>query len=150
MSTRSATSDGVRLPPIVPQSHTQPFLATFASYTAKEPHIEEIFNRPSVGNAYDYGNCTYYVSSQIAVPQNLGNANTWATTAQSEGYTVSNTPYKGAVAVSTAGFYGHVALVESVAGLSVTISEMNVFGLGVVDERVVPVADYVYVYFGTF
>lgn len=149
LSPRNRTSDGIHIPTIQPVSDTAPLQALLTQYTPKEPHIEEIFNTASTGNTYDYGNCTYYISSLISVPQTLGNADTWATNAVAMGYQTGK-PVKGAVAVSTAGYYGHVALVEMVDGTNVTISEMNVFGLGVVDERVVPASDYVYIYFGTF
>lgn len=151
MSTRSATSDGVRLPPIVPQSHTQPFLATFASYTAKEPHIEEIINTAPNGSADNYqaGQCVWYIASTIGVPRGLGNAADWIRNATAMGYQTGK-PVKGAVGVSTAGYYGHVVLVEATDGNNVLVSEMNVVAPFVEDEAWYPASNFTYVYFGTF
>ena len=57
-----------------------------------------------------------------------GNANTWYANAQRAGYAVGTVPRPGAIAWTGAGYYGHVAYVESVNGNSVTISEMNYNG----------------------
>ncbi|PAK92314.1 CHAP domain-containing protein, partial [Brevibacterium casei] len=58
-----------------------------------------------------------------------GNANNWASAAQSDGYTVNHTPEKGAILQTSEGSYGHVACVESVSSDgSVTVSEMNYSG----------------------
>lgn len=78
-------------------------------------------------NGYDYGYCTWYVASRIAVPSNWGNANTWAYYAPSAGWTVSKQPVVGAVAQTTGGAYGHVAVVEAVSddGTMVKYSDMN-------------------------
>lgn len=100
-----------------------------------------------LGNSYSWGNCTWFVSSQIVVPQNLGNANTWASTAASEGYSVSGTPKAGDVAASTSGWLGHVALVEAVEDGRVQVKEMNVIGLGVVDDAWYPTSYFQYITF---
>lgn len=80
------------------------------------------------GNGYDYGYCTYYAASRVAVPTNWGNANTWATYAGLSGWTVSTTPRAGAIAQSSAMSYlGHVAYVEAVSddGTMMKYSDMN-------------------------
>jgi len=94
------------------------------------------------GNGYDYGYCTWYVATQIAMPSNWGNANTWAYYAALSGWTVSSTPQPGAIAQTSRGYLGHVAIVRSVNGDgTVTISEMNASaGWGRVDTQTVPVS----------
>jgi surface antigen len=84
---------------------------------------------PTYGyNGYDYGFCTWYVASQISLPSNWGNANTWDDYARrTPGWTVSLTPRPGAIAQSDAGFEGHVGIVSSVSpdGSKIKYSDMN-------------------------
>ena len=90
----------------------------------------------SVGNLYALGNCTWYAYErrvQLGNPVGSywGNANTWAISAQSTGYAVNHTPSAGAVLVDESGWYGHVAVVESVAANGdIVISEMNNYAYG--------------------
>ncbi len=68
-------------------------------------------------NGYDFGYCTWYVATQIAVPANWGNASTWAYYAALSGWNVSKTPTVGAIAQigGRAAFgEGHVAIVDAV------------------------------------
>lgn len=98
-------------------------------------------------NSYDWGNCTAYVASRIRVG-NWGNANNWANAARSEGIPVSQTPIVGSIAQSTAGYFGHVAVVVSVGAGTVTVDEMNVESLGAVDEATYPISyfnNYIYI-----
>jgi surface antigen len=89
-------------------------------------------------NGYDFGNCTWYVATQVNVPSNWGNANTWAYYARLSGWNVSSTPHVGSIAQSSAGYFGHVALVKSVnPNGTITISEMNFIGFDVVSTRTV-------------
>lgn len=97
-------------------------------------------------NAYEWGNCTWYVAGRIRVPNTWGNADTWALRAAADGYTVSSVPIIGSIAVSTAGYYGHVAIVSAINDNSVRIDEMNSVGLGVASERWVSTSSYVYIY----
>jgi len=90
-------------------------------------------------NGYAFGYCTWYVASQIPVPSNWGNANTWAYYSALSGWTVSSTPTVGAIAQTSAGYAGHVAIVIGVGDGTVTISEMNATaGWDRVDTRTVP------------
>ena len=93
------------------------------------------------GNLYTSGQCTWYVYDKVGgtIGSTWGNANNWATSAQSAGYTVNHTPEKGSILQSSAGAYGHVAYVESVGSDgSVTVSEMNYNGGPyVVDTRTI-------------
>jgi surface antigen len=82
------------------------------------------------GNGYDYGWCTYYAASRVAVPNNWGNANTWDNYARLSGWTVSSKPVAGAVAQTDGNHYigeMHVAYVEAVSedGLMIKYSDMN-------------------------
>lgn len=99
------------------------------------------------GNGYAYGYCTYYVASRRAVPSNWGNANAWYYNAQASGFSVGSMPVPGAIAWTGAGYYGHVAYVESVNGNSVTVSEMNFNGgWNRVSSRTVSAGEFRYIY----
>lgn len=108
------------------------------------------FRAGTVGNGYAYGNCTWYAYERRAqlgrpVGSFWGNANTWAFAAAATGYTVDRTPEAGAVLVSESdGWYGHVAVVESVAeNGDITISEMNNYAYGgwnIVNSRIIKAA----------
>lgn len=103
----------------------------------------------SSGNGYSAGYCTWYAKSRRPdIPNNLGNANTWYARAAAQGWNVGLTPKKGAVATSTAGYWGHVAYVEGVSldGQYVTISEMNYRGLYIVSSRTVHYTEFKYIY----
>lgn len=100
----------------------------------------------TAGNTYAYGNCTWYAferRKQMGRPVGSfwGNANTWAIYARSAGFPVNRTPAAGAVLVDTSGYFGHVAVVESVSGNGdIVISEMNNYaygGFGIVDRRTI-------------
>jgi N-acetylmuramoyl-L-alanine amidase len=99
------------------------------------------------GNGYSRGYCTFYVASRRAVPAFWGNANSWYYNAQASGFKVGSTPIPGAIAWTGAGYYGHVAYVESVSGSMVTISEMNYNGnWNRVTSRTVPASSFRYIY----
>ncbi|MDD6461979.1 MAG: CHAP domain-containing protein [Bifidobacteriaceae bacterium] len=98
------------------------------------------------GNAYAAGNCTWWAYERrrqmgIGTPSYLGNGGQWYLTAPSYGLRVDHTPQVGAALSFLPGqagadaTYGHVAVVESVNGSTVVISEMNARGLGVVSSR---------------
>jgi surface antigen len=83
---------------------------------------------PSYGsNGYDYGYCTYYAAARSGAPSNWGNANTWAYYAALSGWTVSSSARVGAIAQTSAGYLGHVAIVEAVSadGTQIKYSDMN-------------------------
>lgn len=99
------------------------------------------------GNNYEWGNCTWYVKNMRPdLPNDLGNANQWIDGAQRYGLSVGQKPYAGSVGVSFGGYWGHVVYVESVAGDTITISEMNSVGLGVVSTRTANASDFTYIY----
>jgi len=87
---------------------------------------------PSYWGNYTGHNCTNYVAylfaSSYARPAGLGNANTWGSAFQNDGFTVDMNPSPGAIAWwdsnrAPASASGHVAYVESVSGSTVTVSE---------------------------
>lgn len=100
----------------------------------------------SVGNKYAWGYCTWYAYERraqmgLSTGSYWGNARTWAAYARADGYVVSRTPTIGAILVDTAGYYGHVAVVESVSpNGDIVVSEMNnaaYGGFGVVSRRTI-------------
>lgn len=96
------------------------------------------------GNGYDWGNCTWYVKNKRPdLPNNLGNAGSWAYSAQSHGIPTGSTPKIGAVGESG----GHVVYIEKVnPDGTVGFSEMNFAGLGVVTHRTLPASSFHYIY----
>lgn len=84
------------------------------------------------GDGYDPGYCTYYVASQIAVPNNWGNASSWAYYAALSGWNVSSVPTVGSIAQTgdAAGGEGHVGIVRAVNGDQVEVQDMNNYGDG--------------------
>jgi surface antigen len=95
---------------------------------------------------YAYGQCTYYVASKRQVGLRWGNARTWMSAAQREGYQTGKIPVPGAVAWTPNGWYGHVAYVERVEGEQVLISEMNFAGWNRVSQRWVNASSFGYIY----
>ena len=93
----------------------------------------------SGANAYPWGQCTYYVATVYNIPGDWGNADTWFPSAQAAGYVTTGTPTPGAVVVWGSGggysVYGHVGVVQSVQGGTFTVTEMNFYGVGIVDTR---------------
>lgn len=96
------------------------------------------------GNAYAWGNCTWYVyNMRPDIGSFWGNASSWAISARAAGYRVDNVPIVGSIAqwnpyASGHSGYGHVAYVEAVnSDGTITISEMNVRGLGITSRRTI-------------
>lgn len=107
------------------------------------------------GNTYAYGYCTWYAYNRrvqlgLPVAARWGNANTWATSAARAGYTVNRTPSVGAIFQTTAGYYGHVGIVEAInADGSIHVSEMNYAGWNVLTVGDIPasqVGNYNYIH----
>lgn len=95
----------------------------------------------STSNTYAYGYCTFWAAKRREdigkpIPNNWGDAHTWAIRAIAAKYTVDHTPSVGAIMQTTAGELGHVAFVESVApDGGWTVSEMNAPQWDVVSHR---------------
>lgn len=133
--------DGVKASITAPKA-VSTSIATSSSLSTK------LLPRLDLGsNGYAFGYCTYYVASRRYVPQSWGNAANWYYAAKASGYSVGSTPAVGAIAWTPAGYYGHVAYVESVSGGTVTVSEMN-YGGGWdrIDYRTTSASDFRYIY----
>jgi surface antigen len=108
------------------------------------------------GNGYDYGWCTWHAANRRnasgnPIPNNLGNAISWLTLAQSAGLSTGSDPRAGAVLYHTnLGGLGHVAYVEKVnANGSLLVSDMNYPLWGTVTYRTVSpgeVSSYRFIY----
>ena len=141
--------DGVKqdAPKAVPAPAVARGLVAGASTNRSSSAAPQLTHFAFSGNGYSYGYCTYYVASRRAVPSNWGNANAWYYNAQASGFSVGSTPVAGAIAWTGAGYYGHVAYVESVNGNSVTVSEMNFNGgWNRVSSRTVSAGEFRYIY----
>jgi surface antigen len=97
-------------------------------------------------NSYSSGQCTWYVAGRRQVPHGWGNADTWYQHAREAGWGVGATPAIGAIAWTSSGYYGHVALVEVIEGTKIQISEMNYLGDYQIDHRWVDATSFQYIY----
>lgn len=92
-----------------------------------------------VNPRFPWGQCTYYVSTRRNVPLD-GDAWSWYGRARAYGRPEGKVPVQGAILVMWGSWYGHVAYVERVnPDGSFVVSEMNVKGVGVRDERTLTV-----------
>jgi surface antigen len=98
----------------------------------------------SSGNGYVAGYCTWYVKNRRPdLPNNLGNAYTWASRAAAQGLATGSTPRVGAVGQQG----NHVVYIESVnSDGTVTVSDMNWSGRYVITTRTVPASNFRYIY----
>lgn len=96
-------------------------------YEPFESSGKTLSGKDGAGHKFPYGYCTWYVSQKRYVPWG-GNAGTWLYRAKSMGYATGRSPRVGAIIVTSESWWGHVGIVESVKGGSVTISEMNYKG----------------------
>jgi surface antigen len=125
-----------------------PIITVFAyTHVTTLKQASGVYNVASYpGDYYAWGNCTWWSAmrrSQIGepIPNNWGNAATWASRAALAGYIVDHIPSYGAIMqISNVDHgLGHVAFVESVDPDGTWhISEMNVLGLDVVDYKTMP------------
>ncbi len=95
---------------------------------------KKLEGRAGAGHRFPYGYCTWYVSQRRYIPWG-GNAGAWIYNAKSMGYYTGKTPRPGAIIVTAESWVGHVGIVVSVSGGSVTISEMNYNRWGKVNRR---------------
>lgn len=113
-------------------------------YTSARASISYSGQSTSSGNKYVAGYCTYYAKQRRPdLPNNLGNANTWAVRASAQGIATGSKPRPGSI-----GQQGmHVVYVEKVnKNGTVLVSEMNYKGLGIVSSRTVPSNYFTYIY----
>ncbi len=109
---------------------------------------ESLYQGPvSPTDLYDWGNFTYWAAllrqqAGKPIPNDWGNAATWAIRALLASYVVDHTPSPTAIMQTpdAAKGLGHVAYVESVDSTNGnwTISEMNVKGYDIVDSQTLP------------
>lgn len=101
-------------------------------------------------HSYPYGQCTWWVAQKRPVA-NWGNANTWISRAEADGYSVCRgkncEPRIGAIiSLKVTSFlarrFGHVAYVENVENGQITFSEMNYLGWAKISTRTVPIGDW--------
>lgn len=97
---------------------------------------------------YPGGYCTSYVASQRNVG-NWGNAGHWIAGARADGFATGLTPRAGSIMVTGESGWGHVALVQSVNGDTITVTEENYKGFGIISSRTVnvnsiPVKGFIY------
>lgn len=131
----------------MPELTRQP-IAEKAVYTppvALKQAVQISSRYSSSGNTYSPGYCTYYAKQRRPdLPNNLGNANTWFQRAAAQGIPVGSEPRVGAIGETKA--YMHVVYVEAVNGDTVTVSEANYKGRGVVSTRTAPASEFRYIY----
>jgi surface antigen len=97
-------------------------------------------NAPDAGNLnrFFYGQCTYWANMRYHQLTGhwvswLGNASAWPSQAAAYGWVVSTTPHIPSIMafapyVQGAGYYGHVAIAESMNGNAITTSNWNAGG----------------------
>lgn len=108
-----------------------PIKAVVTEIRDKQPYSVSKYS--SNGNTYDRGYCTWYAKEMRPdLPNRMGNAINWASSARKAGFTVSSVPRAGAI-----GQYGnHVVYITSVNDNGTfNLSEMNARGLGVISTR---------------
>lgn len=133
------------LPP-PPKAKEAVIIPIAASAPVVHPAAPRPFMGPamSAGNTYARGYCTWYAKSRRPdLPNNLGNANTWFTRANSQGIPTGTVPRAGAI-----GQRGwHVVYIERVnADGTVFVSEMNYKGWGITSTRSAPANSFKYIY----
>ncbi len=125
---------GGKIPEPEPEPEPEPAPTSRLAYSSSG--TSRGYSRPSYGSAgrFPYGYCTWYVASRRHVGW-LGNAGDWLYNARAAGYATGYSPQAGSIMVTSESGWGHVAYVESVGAGTVTISEMNYNGWGVVNSR---------------
>lgn len=103
------------------------FAGTFTYQNIEHTHV----SKAASYNYYTKGQCTWWAYQRCAqlgkpVSNRWGNAKNWYYNAKRSGYRTGHTPKRYAVMQSTAGYYGHVAVVERVySNGSIKVSEYN-------------------------
>lgn len=117
--------------------------STQTGYTSSRTAVSQTRGSSS-GNTYAPGYCTWYAKSRRPdLPNRMGNAISWVTSASAQGFATGSTPQVGAIGQRG----NHVVYVEAVNGDgTVTISEMNYQGLYVVSSRTVAASSFTYIY----
>lgn len=122
-----------------PETTTHPATNQPVTTYAQQP------GQNTAGNTYTAGYCTWYVKNRRPdIPNMLGDAISWVSSARARGMATGSTPRVGAVGQQG----NHVVYVEAVDSKSgmVTISEMNYKGLYIINQRTVPASSFTYIY----
>jgi|GEM_PF-1141700 len=89
------------------------------------------------------GQCTWYVNYRRSdLPNGMGNGGQYLANARAKGLPTGSVARVGAVGVTSESYYGHVFIVDAVSGSSMTVSEMNYVGTGIISRRTLPVNYY--------
>ncbi|MEX2014894.1 MAG: CHAP domain-containing protein [Candidatus Saccharimonadales bacterium] len=98
----------------------------------------------SAGNKYIYGYCTWYAKQMRPdLPNQMGNAISWVSSAQAKGIPTGSKPRAGAIGQRG----NHVVYVEKVnKDGTVTVSDMNYAGPGIITTRKVSADSHYYIY----
>ena len=84
------------------------------------------------------GWCTWYVHYRRPdLPNGMGNANTYISSARAAGFATGKIPQVGAVVQTSESSYGHVAYVVGVGNGTITVDEMNYVGRYIVSQRTI-------------
>jgi surface antigen len=122
-------------------------MPSYSSVSLPSQSMGNLSTNNFYGKSHDfpYGQCTWWVAQQRAIPS-WGNAVDWLPNAAASGYSTCSgrycIPQVGAV-VSLQGhkIFGHVGYVEEVGGGKIKISEMNYIGWGEMNYRWITIGD---------
>lgn len=118
-----------------PQTSSTRSTTTRSTTTQQRTSTPTVKTGSKVGNRFQWGWCTWYVAERRGDVNWRGNAGTWLNGARAAGRATGKVPAVGSIMVTNESGYGHVAVVESVNGDTITVSEMNYKGFGVVSSR---------------
>ena len=132
--------NGIKPTP-VQSSYAYSSSQTLLSRIISEPPAGAIVDpKAGTGHRFPWGQCTWYVSQKRYVPWR-GHAKQWITNARAMGYKIGTEPVPGSIIVTKESWWGHVSYVEKVTADTVTFSEMNHKGLGVLSYRTLKKTD---------
>ena len=144
----SAIKSGQKL--IIPNGiKPAPVQQTYA-YSSSQTLLSKILSEPPAGAIIDadagkghrfpWGQCTWYVAQKRYVPWR-GDAKQWIANSRAMGYKIGVEPVPGSIIVTKESWWGHVAYVEKVTADTITFSEMNHKGVGVLSYRTLKKTD---------
>jgi len=129
---------------IVPNGIKPAPVATYYSYSSSQTLVSRLISEPPAGAIIDpkagkghkfpWGQCTWYVSQKRYVPWR-GHAKSWIANASAMGYKIGTEPVPGSIVTTKESWWGHVGYVEKVTATTITFSEMNHKGVGVLTYR---------------
>ena len=130
--------DGFISKPLVADTQITPTTVRTSTVRKTTSVVTKVKLDSSGGNHFTWGYCTWYVAERRNVPW-FGNAGTWLIGARAAGFATGSTPTVGAIMVTSEGSVGHAAIVDAVnPDGTITVSEMNFRGFGVISSRTIP------------